>query len=304
MALPTLRQLQYFIAIAECQSVTDAADQCHITQSALSSALAELETLFGEKLFDRSTRRKITLTAFGKDLLPKAKLLIEDAENMMHMASRNRAPLTGKLALGVIPTIAPYLLPQLLPALQDAYPELDLMLKEDITGRQLDNLKNGLCDVVLMAFPYDTPSAETMLLWSEPFFLARAGKLNTTTPALTLNDLEEDNILLLDDGHCLRDHVISACRLSSAVGKQKTLGATSLQTLIQMVQHGYGTTLLPAMALKGGQLPKGLNIQRFANPQPVRKIGLAWRKGDPRGEEFRLLGRFIKKIGYIKPEPQ
>lgn len=297
MRIPTLRQLQYFIAVADTLSVSRAAENCHITQSTLSAALAELEDTLSEKLFDRGTR-KVALTRIGEELIPAARAIIEQTENMVRNAKRHRDPLSDKLALGVIPTIAPYLLPQLLPALQESFPQLDLILREDITSRQLDDLKRGIIDVVLMAFPYETHSTETMMLWTEPFFLARAGKKSTLPDLLTLNDLKQEKILLLDDGHCLRDHIISACRLTASSGNRKTLGATSLQTLIQMVQHGYGTTLLPAMAIRPDQMPQGISIQRFADPQPTRKIGLVWRKDDPRSEEFRILGEFIKKIGH------
>ncbi len=301
MRLPTLRQLQYFIAVAETLSVSRAADNCHITQSTLSASLAELEDVLGEKLFDRGTRH-LNLTQVGTDLLPSARTIIEQSENLVRMASRHREPLTGKLALGVFPTIAPYLLPQLLPALQNEFPSLDLMLREDVTARQLDDLKNGKIDVVLMAFPYDTPSAlDTLMLWKEPFFVARAGKQSSKADTMSIDELQQEKILLLDDGHCLRDHIISACRLTSSSKTSKTLGATSLQTLIQMVQHGYGTTLLPAMAIQPDQMPKGICIQRFSNPQPTRQIGIVWRKNDPRAGEFALLGGFIKKISYIKP---
>jgi LysR family hydrogen peroxide-inducible transcriptional activator len=292
MRLPTLRQLQYFIAVAETLSVSRAADNCHITQSTLSASLAELEDVLGEKLFDRGTRH-LNLTQVGTDLLPSARTIIEQSENLVRMASRHRDPLSGKLALGVIPTIAPYLLPQLLPALQTEFPSLDLM--------QLDDLKNGKIDVVLMAFPYDTPSAlDTLMLWKEPFFVARAGDQLSRSDTMSIDDLQQEKILLLDDGHCLRDHIISACRLTSSSKTSKTLGATSLQTLIQMVQHGYGTTLLPAMAIQPDQMPKGICIQRFSNPQPTRQIGIVWRKNDPRAGEFALLGGFIKKTAAPK----
>lgn len=295
MKLPTLRQLHYFLAVADRLSVSRAAIDCHITQSTLSASLAELEDILGEKLFDRDTR-KLSLTRVGEEMVPHARAIIEQTENLVRFASRHREPLSGKLALGVIPTIAPYLLPQLLPALQQEFSALDLTLREDITQRQMEELKRRTIDVVLMAFPYDTPPLETMILWREPFFLARAGDKNLSSQHLSLDDLKDESILLLDDGHCLRDHIISACRLTSSVATRKALGVASLQTLVQMVQHGYGSTLLPAMAIQPDQVPKGICIQRFSNPQPTRQIGLAWRKGDPRGGEFRMLGEFIKKI--------
>jgi LysR family hydrogen peroxide-inducible transcriptional activator len=297
MRLPTLRQLQYFIAVADTLSFSRASENCHITQPSLSLALNELEDTLGEKLFHRGTR-KIELSEVGKDLIPLARSIIEQSENLVRMATRHRAPLTGQLSLGIIPTIAPYLLPHLLPALQSSYPSLDLRLKEDITSRQLDALKGGQVDIVLMALPFDTPQMEQMMLWKEPFFLARTGEQKSATEQVTLDDLKNETILLLDDGHCLRDHILSACRLAATSANRKTLGATSLQTLVQMVQNGYGSTLLPAMAIDPHQIPKGITIQRFANPQPTRQIGLVWRKDDPRVLEFRLLGEFITKTTH------
>lgn len=294
MALPTLRQLQYFLAVAETLSITQAAKNCHITQPALSAALSELEEILGEKILQR-TKRNVSLTQIGEELVPLARNIISQTENLVRLAQIHREPLTGSLSLGVIPTIAPYLLPQILPALQKAYPSLDLKLKEDITQRQLEDLERGLIDVILMALPYDTKNTEVMELWGEPFFLARAGKMRGDNIALKLEALQSETVLLLDDGHCLRDHIISACRLPPASAPRKTLGATSLQTLIQMVQHGYGVTLLPAMAIDPATLPSGIAIQRFTNPQPYRTIGLVWRKDDPRGIEFKLLGEFISK---------
>lgn len=299
MRLPTLRQLQYFLAVADSLSFSRAAENCHITQPSLSLALNELEETLGAKLFHRGTR-KIELSEIGKDLLPRARSIIEQSENFVHQAARHRAPLTGPLSLGIIPTIAPYLLPHLLPALQTSYPLLDLRLKEDVTARQMDALKAGQIDVVLMALPYDTPHMEQMRLWKEPFFLARAGDQLSCQEHIALDDLQNETILLLDDGHCLRDHILSACRLAATRGHRKTLGATSLQTLIQMVQNGYGSTLLPSMAIDPQHIPKGVTIQRFANPQPTRQIGLVWRKDDPRRAEFELLGKFIIQIAAKK----
>lgn len=297
MRLPTLRQLQYFLAVADTLSFSRAAENCHITQPSLSLALNELEETLGEKLFHRGTR-KMELSQVGKELIPLARSIIEQSENLVRTAGRHRAPLSGQLSFGIIPTIAPYLLPRLLPALQSSYPQLDLQLKEDVTARQLDALKHGNIDVILMALPYDTPQMEQMILWKEPFFLARAGQKLSVPEQVTLDDLKTETILLLDDGHCLRDHIISACRISASSANQKTLGATSLQTLIQMVQNGYGATLLPAMAIDPEQMPKGITIQRFANPQPTREIGLVWRKDDPRVEEFKLLGSLIKQLNH------
>lgn len=291
--LPTLRQLQYFIALADHLSFVRAADACNVTQSTLSGGLRDLENALEEKLFERSSRG-VALTKVGKNLILPAQDLIARAEGFVQMARQSRAPLSGPLSLGIIPTIAPYLLPGLLPALQDQYPDLQLQLREDTTARVLDGMGKGQIDAVLMAFPYDTEQAEQMTLWDEVFLIASpdvgAHRFKMASP----DRLAGEDILLLDDGHCLRDHAMAACRLQPA-SRRKTFGATSLPTLIQMVQHGYGLTLLPDMAVRHGTVPKGVTINRFAAPEPTRQIGLAWRKGSPREKEFRLLGDFIVK---------
>ena len=299
MKLPSARQLQYFLAVPDHLSFSKAAESCHVTQSTLSNGLNELEDMLGKKLFARDTR-KVALTPAGDELIVPARSILEQLTNLVHLSRRHRAPLSSHLVLGIIPTIAPYLLPVLLPRQQQDYPDLDLQLREDLSGRQLEYLEKGQVDAVLMAFPYDAPQTDQLILWSEPFYLACSEKFTGRKKSLKISDLQQETILLLEDGHCLRDHVISACSLSRKSGESsggigRNLGATSLQTLIQMVQHGYGATLLPHMAINTTFLPKGIKAIPFSAPKPSRQIGLVWRKNDPRAEEFRLLGRFIKK---------
>lgn len=291
--LPSLRQLQYFVTIMETQSFSRAALRCNVTQPTLSSGLRELETMLGQKLFER-TSRGVTLTRAGVELTLPAQDILARAENFVDMARSNREPMTGGLTLGIIPTIAPYVLPHLLPALQDTYPDLDLQLKEDLTGRLLGALERREIDAVLMAFPFDTPGVEQMILWSEPFLLAAPGHGKIDPRPMAVADLPQHNVMLLEDGHCLRDHALAACHLQPAA-QRKTFGATSLATLIQMVQHGYGVTLLPAMAIDPDHPPAGITLRRFSAPQPARQIGLAWRKGSARVKEFDMLGKFIVK---------
>ena len=295
MDMPTLRQLQYFLAVADNLSFHKAAESCHVTQPTLSEGLKSLEDLLGTKLFER-TKRSVALTPSGTELLLPARDIMARAEDFVLMARARKEPFTGKLTLGVIPTIAPYLLPTLLPALQKKFPQLELHLKEDVTAQLLSALEQRSIDVVLMAFPFDTPGIKQMKLWSEPFVIAMPSEKSIDKTVMekqaTLNDLSKHNILLLEDGHCLRDHALAACRLQLS-GQRKTFGATSLTTLIQMVQHGYGATLLPAMAVDPKTMPRGVTVQRFSNPQPSRQIGLAWRQGNPREKEFRALGQMI-----------
>lgn len=293
MNIPTLRQLQYFLAVADHLSFHKAAEACHVTQPALSEGLKGLEGLLGIKLFER-TKRHVALTPSGAALVLPARDMVARAEDFVLMARVHKEPFTGKFTLGVIPTIAPYLLPTLLPALQNKFPQMELHLKEDVTAQLLTALEQRRIDIVLMAFPYDTQGIEQMKLWSEPFVIAMPGHETVKETHATLSDLSKHNIMLLEDGHCLRDHALAACRLQPS-GQRKTFGATSLTTLIQMVQHGYGSTLLPAMAVDPQTLPRGVTIQRFSNPQPSRQIGLAWRQGHPQEKEFRALGAMIIK---------
>lgn len=290
--IPTLRQLTYFVALAETLSFREAAARCNVTQPTFSEGIKTLEDILGEPLFTRS-KRHVILTPVGQDLLLPARDIIARTEDLVEKAHARREPFSGPLMLGVIPTIAPYLLPALLPVFQTHMPRLNLQLKEDVTGQLLTALDQRQIDLVLMAFPYDTPGMTQMVLWQEPFVIARPGTTPFITQRATLEDLANYNIMLLEDGHCLRDHALAACHLQPQ--RQKTFGATSLTTLIQMVQHGYGATLLPAMAVTPQPLPAGVSIQRFTNPQPHRTIGLCWRQGHPRAAEFRELGEMIAK---------
>ncbi len=301
MKLPSLRQIQYFLAVFDTKSFSAAAKQCHVTQSTLSAGLSEFEDIIGQRLFDRGTRH-VDSTATGREIEPVARAILEQSTHLVHMASQRRAPLSGQLHMGVIPTIAPYLLPRFLPALQRDYPNLKLSLREDISARQLQELQRGNIDVVLMALPYPSEKTEHLTLWKEPFYIARqtSGTSKNFAP-FSVDHLKKETVLLLDDGHCLRDHIMAACRIAPDTTREKNLGATSLQTLLQMVRHGYGITLVPAMAAQGEYLDRGLTLQPFTSPAPTRQIALVWRKNDARIKEFRLLGDFIKSYRPQNP---
>lgn len=294
--LPTLRQLQYLLALADTLSFNRAAAQCHVTQSTLSAGIRDLEAFLGQPVVERTSRR-VNLSPFGRDILPHARATVAQAEGLLDHARALRAPLTGTIRLGVIPTIAPYLLPDILPALKTGYPDLDLHLREDMTGRLVNALERNDIDAALIAFPYETPNMAQMALFDEPFVLVRAANDTRPLPAtITPGHIQDQPVLLLEDGHCLRDHARDACRLPPHAG-EKTFSATSLPTLLQMVQHGYGHTLLPAMAARDHLLPRGLTVHPFAAPHPARTIGLIWRQNSARGDEFRLLGQCITTNG-------
>lgn len=290
--LPTIRQLQYLKALAEHQSFSKAADSCLVTQSTLSAGIKELETLLGQKVVDRS-RKQITLTAFGKSVRTEAQIILEHANEITNRARALGTPLTGPLRMGIIPTIAPYLLPNILPKLKKQYPDLELQLTEDLSARIFDQLKSGTLDLILLAFPYDTPGMEQTLLFEEPFYIAcPKGTWKGRRPS-AMKDLENKELLLLEEGHCLRDHALEACEFR-ALAERETFNATSLPTLIQFVQHGYGMTMLPEMAVKAGTLPKNIDIIPFQKPIPKRKIGMAWRKNHPQEKEFKMLAKAVK----------
>ena len=233
------------------------------------------------QLVDR-TNRSVTIAAVGQQIASHARLVLQDMEALVEVAEGRGAPLTGELRLGVIPTIAPFVLPTLLPKLRKAYPELKLFLIEDQTQRVYERLQDGEVDLLLLALPWPMRSAETLTLYKDRFCLA--ARPNYTN----------DGVLLLEDGHCLRDHALDACRIRNAQ-KIQPFGASSLLTLVEMVDADLGITFLPEMA-KGTTLLKNTRVQLTELPASShRSIGLAWRKGSARVEEFKLFGEFLKK---------
>ena len=294
---PSLQQLKYLIALAETRHFARAADACAVTQSTLSAGLQELESRLGAKLVERR-KRGAMLMPLGQQVVERARHILSEAEGLVQLAQATREPLSGPLKLGVIPTISPYLLPRILPGLRRRHPKLRLFLTEDLSPRIAERLDAGELDVLLLALPYDLPGAETMRLFDDAFlFACRKDHELANARTLPPERLNAEPLLLLQDGHCLRDHALAACNLMNRRGVQP-FQATSLPTLIQMVDNGIGTTLLPAMAVQAGAL-KGTQIVTrpvTGRPVPSREIGLAWRKANPRREEFRLLGHDIVEL--------
>ena len=286
--LPPTRQLQYLVALAKTQSFTKAAELCNVTQSTFSAGISALENLLGQKLVNRDPRL-ITLTALGDEVYRMAQSVIFHATNIMHTARRGQG-LVGPLRMGVIPTIAPYLLPQLLPRIQRDWPKLDLYLQEGLSAELLEKLNRGQLDIVLMAFPYETPGFSQKTVFSEEFVFAS----NTPSHMTMAQDkLRNYDLLLLEDGHCLRTHAIEACHLQTNI-IQKAFSTTCLPTLIEMVRHGYGATLLPEMAANQNALGPGIYLRRFDKPAPTRDIGLTWRDGHLGHEDIENLSATIK----------
>lgn len=294
MNLPTFKQLRYLIALAEHMHFGKAAEACFVSQSAFSVAIRELESTLGVQLFDR-TNKRVTITAMGQEIVIQSRLVVRDLEGLVDIARVSNEPLSGKLRLGVIPTISPFLLPKVLPQLRSHFPQLKLFLQEDTTQRVYDKLMSGELDIILIALPYELRNVEKMTLFNDQFLLAyKKGSKFIETQKITVDQLQTDSILLLEDGHCLREHTLSACKIRN-LNKVSHFAASSLLTLIEMVEADLGVTYLPEMA-KDSPMLKNTNIKTQAMPRSShREIGLIWRKGTARKKEFKMLGDFIKK---------
>jgi len=294
MRAPTLKQLQYFITVTEMEHFGRAADRCFVSQSAFSNAIQELEASLGTQLVDR-TNRNVTITATGQEVAVQARLVIRDVDSLVEIARGRNEPLTGQLRLGVIPTIAPFVLPEALPRLRKRFPELELLLAEDHTDRIYRRLMDGELDLLLLALPWPMQGVEEMPLFKDKFCLACRDGTNRVDPEnYRYSRLDSDSILLLEDGHCLREHALAACRLRDTQ-KVRRFGASSLLTLIEMVDADLGITFLPEMA-HGSALLRNTSVKLWPlGERSYRTIGLVWRKGSRRADEFRLLGEFLQK---------
>ena len=302
MIRPTIRQMEYIVALNEKRSFIEAADHCNVTQSTLSAGIKELENIMEQPLFIRG-RKNITLTALGEHTAESARTILSATDSMMARAQDNKSPLCGTLRLGIIPTIAPYYLPKTLPYLQEKYPKLELELYEDFSERLVEKLRQGLIDVAIIAFPYDAEDTETIHLFEEPFFLAcPKGKEPEPEPdAVNPLDLDEGELLLLEDGHCLTDHALAACKLQKRSGR-KAYSASSLPTLIQMVSSGLGMTLLPEMVIQSGNLPDNISILPFTDPSPGRKIGLIRKLNTPKYQDTEELYKCLSTLDQTKKQ--
>lgn len=292
MNLPTVKQLRYFVALVEEGHFGRAAAASFVSQSAFSTAISGLESLLKIRLVDR-TSRQLTITATGKEIASQARLCLRNLEGVIEIAQGQREPLEGELRLGVIPTIAPFLLPKALPRLRQTYPKLRLFLTEDQTARLHSKLLDGDLDVLLLALPYDLRSTEVLPLYKDRFLLACHEKTKLVDPQnYRFSRLDAGSVLLLDDGHCLRDHALEACKIRNT-GKLSRFAASSLLTLVEMVDADLGITYLPEMA-KGSALLRNTRVRTYPlDDRSYRTIGLAWRKGSARTEEFQLLGDFL-----------
>ncbi|MDP3748806.1 MAG: hydrogen peroxide-inducible genes activator [Phenylobacterium sp.] len=286
--MPTLRQLRYLAALAEHGHFGRAAAACHVTQPALSMQIKELEAELDLPLVERG-RAGAVLTEEGVELAERARALNAGVKDLEDFARARRGDRAQRLALGIIPSVAPYLLPRLLPLLQAAIPGLDLKVRETQTAVLMAELAGGELDAVIAALPLAGDGIEAMALFEDAFLLASPA--DDPVAAASPRDLPADRLLLLEEGHCLRDQALGACEISDL----STFGATSLTTLVQLVAHGQGVTLLPAMAADDLADPR-IALSRFSDPQPSRTIALAWRTASPRKRQLKgLAARIVEQ---------
>jgi LysR family hydrogen peroxide-inducible transcriptional activator len=295
--LPSLRQLRYLLALAQQLNFTRAAEASFVSQSTLSTGLRELETTLGVQLVERD-RQSVALTPIGEQVVIRARQVLAAAEDLSQFAADVSRPMQGRLRMGVIPTIAPFVLPAVMPALRESFPKLQLALREDLTAHLLERLRQRQLDIALIALPYDTGDLRVLPLYKDRFRLVgRTGDSLMQGRAIRLDAAWTERLLLLEEGHCLREHTLQACR-SAEVASVDGIEATSLLTLVQMVASGMGVALLPEMAIRSGllnQLP--LTSRPLAAPVPERIIALVTRSTSAHMREFEAIAAVVKRTG-------
>ena len=293
--LPTIKQLQYLVALHEYEHFGRAAEASFVSQSTLSAGIRELETLLGVTLVERS-RRVVRFTPLGNNVVAKAHRLLREAEELSELVQASGKPLSGELRMSVIPTIAPFLLPRILPRLRRERPELKLFLREETSADALESLGHGRADCVLLALPFPTGDVECVPIAQDRLFVAFPKDEPRDPPAtIPASMIDEGQLLLLEDGHCLKEHALAACNRPELSASATMIG-TSLHTLVQMVDNGLGITMLPEMAIDAGILANTDIITRpLKSDADHRQIALIWRRNSPRGEEFRLLAEELRE---------
>ncbi len=288
----TLRQLRYLASLARHRHFGRAADDCAVTQPALSMQIRELEREIGADLVERRPG-DIALTDTGLDVAQRAEQILAATRDLVDFA-RHRDVLSGSLKLGIIPTLAPYVLPRLLPRLQAKYPKLRLEVRETQTKLLIEELTRGALDVAMLALPAEGADVEMLPLFDDAFLLAvPAADARLARGRVNVADVDQRRLILLEEGHCLRDQALAFCGAPRR-DAPASLGATSLATVMQMVANGYGVTLLPEVAVDAEGRDARVKLLRFAAPEPGRSIGLAWRRTSPRKKDFEALGEIVK----------
>jgi LysR family hydrogen peroxide-inducible transcriptional activator len=295
----TLKQLRYLSALVQHGHFGKAAKACAVTQPALSMQIQELEAELGVPLVERRPG-EVSLTDVGLEVAQRAERVLAATRDLADFARHRGRLLTGRLQLGVIPSIAPYVLPKILPALQQRYFDLRVELRETQTHVLVDELHRGALDAVMLALPADDAEIESVPLFEDPFLLAVPSTDNRPEGArVSAEDIDMQRLILLEEGHCLRDQALALC---SSVRRDVSLGATSLATVMQMVANGYGVTLLPHIAVDVELRDERVKLLRFAEPAPGRTVGLAWRRTSPRKADFVALGQIINEaLGMAEP---
>jgi LysR family hydrogen peroxide-inducible transcriptional activator len=289
----TLRQLRYFEALARLGHFGQAAEACAISQPALSMALRELEAALCAALVERGPRA-LRLTPLGTALADRARDILARVDDLQDLARAARGPLAGRLRLGVIPTVAPYLLPAVAAAVTGAFPALDLVLRETLTPRLIAELAEGRLDAAILALPVSEPALAEVPLFTEDFVLVRPAA-EAGLPVPGPEGLRTMRLLLLEDGHCFRDQALSFCRLPAA--PRELLDGSSLATLVQMVGAGMGVTLIPEMAIRVETGAAAVSVARFEPPRPSRTIGMVWRRTSPLGPQLAALAEVVRAAG-------
>ncbi|MCB1386614.1 MAG: hydrogen peroxide-inducible genes activator [Nitratireductor sp.] len=287
----TLRQLQYFEVLSRTRHFARAAERVHVSQPALSAQVLEMEKRLGGRLFERS-RAGVWPTPLAEKLLPIVRRMLDDARSIEEIAAAGPGSMTGRLRLGIIPTIAPYILPGLVPKAAETWPALKLEIRESITQALLEALQSREIDLVLAALPLQGDGLETCSLFRDRFVIATGGGRDLLVGPVAVDDIPPERLLLLAEGHCLRDQALDVCGLRSDA-RLVNFEASSLTTLVQLVASGMGMTLLPEMAVASENRDGKLRLLDFADPKPSRDIGLAWRRASERREEFAALGDLI-----------
>lgn len=285
----TLRQLRYFDALARLGHFGRAADACAVTQPALSMQIKELEDALGGVLIERSARQ-IVLTKFGEELAQRVREILRSVDELGDFARASLDQLVGRLSVGMIPTVAPYLLPKVIGNLTRLHPELDIHVRETVTPKLIQELAEGRLDAAIVALPVSEPSLTEVALFKEDFLLVRPSE-NEGTPVPGIEALREMRLLLLEEGHCFREQALSFCKMQSP--PREVLDASSLSTLVQMVGAGMGVTLIPEMAVAVETRSASVSVARFKDPQPSRTIGMVWRKTTPLARQLLQISEVV-----------
>jgi LysR family hydrogen peroxide-inducible transcriptional activator len=286
----TLRQLRYFDALADHGRFGRAAAACGVSQPALSMQIKELEEILGAALVERGAR-EVRLTRFGEEAVPRVRNILRSVDEMGDLARASRDGFAGRFRIGMIPTIAPYFLPTAVANISRRHPELDIHVREALTSTLIQELVEGRLDAAVVALPVSEPSLAEVALFKEQFLLVRPRK-DEGAPVPTGKELRSMRLLLLEEGHCFRDQALSFCKMQSLLPRE-ALDASSLSTLVQMVGAGMGVTLIPEMAAAVETRSASVSVARFKNPQPLRTIGMIWRKTSPLAGQLLQLSEVI-----------